>query len=310
MTYGQFFRSGPYRGDDDLRALLDLVARANVDKTRTPYWHVGDVLWQMFRGPAFDPIANIRLWHTDDGALVGFAWRERPGAAVLQRHPDHYTNPLLEEAMLLWIVNHWAEPGHDRKTRSLTTYALDSDRERIERLNAHGFAVTQERLLCRMERDLAAPIPQTSPPHGAVIRPIDAAHELAERVALHREVWANSAVTPASYRRMRAAPGYLPDLDLVAALPDGAFAAYCICWFDPVSESGEFEPVGTRAAYRGQGLGRAVVDEGLRRLHAHGARTAIVYSAGGNPASRALYESAGFRITDRERAYAGSWPAE
>ena len=52
------FPSRPYRGDEDRAAVLDLVARANVDQTRTPYWHTGDVLWQMYRSPAFDPAAQ------------------------------------------------------------------------------------------------------------------------------------------------------------------------------------------------------------------------------------------------------------
>lgn len=301
------FPSRPYRDDDDLAALLDLVAHANVDQTRTPYWNTGDVLWQMYRGPSFDPAANIRLWHTDDGALTGFAWREAPGAAVVQRHPDQYRNPDLEALMLSWMIDNWAEAGANGKTHSLTTYALDDDHEQITRLEAHGFAVTGERLMCRMERDLSVPIPDTPPPRGAVIRPINPESELEERVALHREVWANSTATPDSYRRMRAVPGYAADLDIVAILPDGALASYCICWFDPVSSSGEFEPVGTRAAYRRQGLGKAVVEEGLRRLRSRGARTALVYCSGMNPAAQALYESVGFQVTDRERAYTRMW---
>jgi ribosomal protein S18 acetylase RimI-like enzyme len=300
------FSSRPYR-NDDLPALLDLVARANVDQTRTPYWNTGDVLWQMYRGPAFDPTANIRLWHADDGALAGFAWREAPGAAIVERHPHWYRNPGLEALMLAWTIDNWAKSGEDGKPPSLTTYALDSDDEQIARLEAQGFAVTGGHLYSRMERDLTAPMPDTVPPSGAIIRPINPESELEERVALHREVWANSAVTPDSYRRMRAVPGYSPDLDIVAVLPDGAFASYCICWFDPVSGRGEFEPVGTRAAYRRQGLGKAVVEGGLHRLRSCGARSALVYCSGMNPAAQALYESAGFAITDRERAYAKVW---
>ena len=301
------FPSRPYRGDDDRTAILDLVARANVDRTRTPYWHTGDVLWQMYRGSSFDPAANFHLWHTEDGALVGFAWREEPGTAIMQLHPDQYENQPLEEAMLAWSIDHWAEPGDDAAARSLTTYALDKDDEGIARLVRHGFAVTGEHLYSRMERDLSIPIPDSAPPSGAVIRPIDPESEIEERVALHREVWANSAVTPDSYRRMRAVPGYSPDLDIVAVLPDGAFAAYCICWLDPVSGSGEFEPVGTRAAYRQQGLGKAVIEEGLRRLRSRGMTRALVYCSGRNPAAQALYESARFHIADRERAYTRTW---
>jgi len=303
----EFFRSRFYDGESDLVAVLALVAAANTDQTRTPYWHVGDVLWQMFRGHDFDAAARIRLWHTDDGALAGFAWRDAAGSAVLQQHPAHYQNRRLEDAMLRWVSDHWAEPVDDGRTHSLTTYALDSDRGWRERLISEGFIEMGEHLMCRMERELSAPIPETAPPDGAVIRPIDPESELAERVALHRDVWTNSAVTADSYRRMRSAPGYVPDLDIVATMPDGAFASYCVCWFDPVSARGEFEPVGTRAAYRRQGLGRAVVYEGVRRLQARGARSAIVYGTGTNLAAQALYVSAGFRITDRERAYRRIW---
>lgn len=306
VIYGQFFRSRPF-SSEDLPALLDLVAQANRDRTRTPYWHVGDVLWQMFRDPDFDPAANIRLWHLDDSTFVAFAWRDGAGSASLQRHPAHYGNALLEEAMVLWIINNWGEQGADARTHVLTSYALDSDHERIARFKAHAFAPTDDHLMSRMERPLDRPIPADPPPDGAVIRPIEPETELDERVRLHRDIWANSVLTPDSYRRMRAAPGYRPDLDIVAVLPDGVFASYAICWFDPASKTGEFEPLGTRAADRRHGLGKAVVYEGLRRLRALGATTAMVYSVAINLPSRALYESAGFTVADRERAYVKTW---
>ena len=158
-----------------------------------------------------------------------------------------------------------------------------------------------------MHRDLDASIPDPPLPDGAVIRPLADDTEIAARVALHRAVWTNSHMTDASYARMRAVPGYLPDLDIVAAMPDGAFASYCVCWLDPVNRTGEFEPVGTRSAYRRQGIGKAVVLDGLRRLKAHGAHTAIVAPAAGNDASLALYLSAGFRVVDREMAFTRTW---
>jgi ribosomal protein S18 acetylase RimI-like enzyme len=122
-------------------------------------------------------------------------------------------------------------------------------------------------------------------------------------VETHREVWHPSKVTLEAYRRLRAAPGYTPELDFVAVAPDGAFASYCICWLDPTHRTGEFEPVGTRPAFRGQGIGKAVMLEGLRCLKAHGARTAIVYSAGDNPASIRLYESVGFQTITKNCYY-------
>jgi ribosomal protein S18 acetylase RimI-like enzyme len=135
------------------------------------------------------------------------------------------------------------------------------------------------------------------------VRHVGGEDEWPERVATHREVWHPSRVTLEAYQRLRVTPGYTPELDLVAVTPDGTFASYCICWLDPVNRTGEFEPVGTRPAFRQQGLGKAVIAEGLRRLKAHGATDAIVYTPHYNGSAVALYESAGFRIAGSEYDY-------
>ncbi len=79
--------------------------------------------------------------------------------------------------------------------------------------------------------------------------------------------------------------------------------SYCICWLDPVNKIGEFEPVGTSSAFRGKGLGKAIMLEGLRRLRAFGMQTAIVCTGGDNEVARNLYESAGFRVYNRSYDY-------
>ena len=78
---------------------------------------------------------------------------------------------------------------------------------------------------------------------------------------------------------------------------------YCICWFDPKSLTGLFEPLGTRQVHRGKGLGKAVMQEGLRRLRALGAQTAFVTAIHDNEAARSLYESVDFYTINRERLY-------
>jgi mycothiol synthase len=135
------------------------------------------------------------------------------------------------------------------------------------------------------------------------VREVGGKEEWEERVETHREVWHPSKVTLDAYRRLREAPGYDPRLDLVAVAPDGTFGSYCICWFDPHSRTGLFEPVGTRSACRGLGLGKAVMHEGLRRLRELGARTAFVLAVHDNEAARNLYESVGFETVNTERLY-------
>jgi mycothiol synthase len=157
--------------------------------------------------------------------------------------------------------------------------------------------------MLHMRKDLDQPIPPGILPGGWIIRHVAGEDEFAQRVALHREVWHPSKVTLEAYRRMRTVPGYTPELDLIAVSADGTFASYCICWLDPVSKVGEFEPVGTRAAYRGKGLGKAVMLEGLRRLKATGMHTAIVYTNSSNEAARKLYGSVGFEVYNRSYDY-------
>ena len=78
--------------------------------------------------------------------------------------------------------------------------------------------------------------------------------------------------------------------------PDGELAAFCTVWFDDVTRTAAFEPVGTHPAHRRKGLGKALLAEGLRRVERLGATLATVGSY--SEAAGALYASAGFTAYD------------
>jgi ribosomal protein S18 acetylase RimI-like enzyme len=240
-------------------------------------WHVGDIAWGLRQHEGREHEWTIRLW-IEDGQVVAWSWLKRDGRDHLEHdvHPNHAH--LLDELL--------AEPA------ARVAFAFEDDAERQAALARHGFTQAGDTMHF-LVRDLAGPPAPPSLPEGFRYRTISA-EDLAERVAVHRDVWAPSRVTEASYAHVRGQWPYRESLDCVIEAPGGRFAAYCLCWPDDEHRVGELEPVGVREAFRRRGLGAAVCTFALRRLHEEGGREAIVYCESG-PAC-ALYESVGFRI--------------
>ena len=264
----------PYRDERDLEAMRRLLMGAGAEAHRAGYLHVGDVVW--------------RLWEDEDGGLLGFALFYPMYAGFgLQVHPQHRGGGA-EEGMLRWAEERARalarEEGHQGAIDAWDVFEGDADR--IALLGRRGF-VRRPETYCLAARSLEGSLPAPEPPAGFVVRGLTGEDEAAERVAHRPEV------TAERYRAFMRAPGYERDLDLVAEAPDGRFGAYCICWMDLANGVGEFEPVGTRPGFRRQGLAKAVVLEGLRRMKARGAHTALVSFEGDNAPARRLYESVG-----------------
>jgi GNAT superfamily N-acetyltransferase len=255
----------------------------------------------MYQNTVFDARRGVRLWE-EDGELVGFAWLEEPDGVVMQVHPRLRGSGLLEREMLEWSAHQTRAVYGEQAEDELWTRVAEDDPRIAALLVELGFERDPDHALI-MSRGLGAPIAESTLPDGWTVREVGGEEEWEARVEIHREVWHPSKVTLEAYRRLRETPGYDPHLDLVAVAPDGGFGAYCICWFDPQGRTGLFEPLGTRPAYRGKGLAKAVMHEGLRRLRELGAHTAFVIALHDNEAARCLYESVGFETVNTERLY-------
>ena len=99
----------------------------------------------------------------------------------------------------------------------------------------------------------------------------------------------------AEYAQFDGSAAYNSERDLLVCAPDGRSAAACTIWLDPVNGVGLFEPVATHPDFRGRGLGKAVMPEGMRRMKTAGMERAIVGFEPNNRAALALYTSLGFR---------------
>jgi ribosomal protein S18 acetylase RimI-like enzyme len=180
-----------------------------------------------------------------------------------------------------------------------TSVAFEDDEEVQTGLLRNGITPDEAAELTRhgsllhfLARDLPDGPELPELPEGFRYRTVEP-DDLAERVAIHRDVWAPSRVTESSYAAVQASWPYRASLDCVVEAPGGRFAAYCLVWPDDENGVGELEPVGVRGEFRRRGLGAAVCTFALRRWHEEGGRQAIVYCE--NAAACGLYESIGFR---------------
>jgi mycothiol synthase len=174
--------------------------------------------------------------------------------------------------------------------------------DRIRDLEAAGFASQADvgddswsKVLMRCT--LQTPAAVYPLPAGFTVRPLGGQAEVEAYVTLHRTVFESRNMTVGWRARTLRQPSYIPDLDLVAVAPDGAFVGFCVGWLHRHEEeaSGQIEPMGVHPDLRQQGLGQAIVSDALRRLRLHGAGQACVETDTHRNGALALYESVGFR---------------
>ncbi len=308
------YSSRAFSGESDLRLLIEFAQRATAARgPRSTYWHAGDIVWQIVPFVAAKAVEDINLWFDGDG-LAGVVVFEPP----LNFEFDVRAGVALDGSLLAEMLS-WAEA---RRRRSLTAgdsdaprayamlgdgvarTALESDVERIGVLERRAYLPSDRHSVC-YARKLDVAVPQSRLAAGMRVRHATDA-DLDQRVDLHRDawsVWGPSGATVAGYRRLRSAPLYDQELDIIVEADDGTLVSYCICWIDAANGVATFEPVGTRPGYAGRGFAREAIFEGFRRLADRGMHTALVSTASVNEPALRLYPSCGFELVDRRRYY-------
>jgi molybdopterin molybdotransferase len=283
-----------FRGWDDLEAMQRVVAEGLRDAPDRGYVHPGDVAWWVGwhpRSPAPDEL--IGLWEPDE-RIEGWAMIDT-GRVEAFLAPD-----LLEtDAPRTFFseVDAWA------LERSLPNvrHVYDGDRWTAAILTSEGFDAGDIELWC-YERDLA-----DLPGVEGDVRPVQTHEDVEDRASITFAAFGDPpsfAGYLAEYRVFVASPAYPLGWDLVCRTPEGSPASCCIAWPDPVSRTGNFEPVSTHPEHQRRGYGRTVMADGLRRLSAAGMDRVIVRTNVGNEAADALYRSLGFRRRNVVRSFA------
>jgi ribosomal protein S18 acetylase RimI-like enzyme len=292
-----------YGDEQDLAAMCAILLAGQQAGTPTHYEHVGDLYWSLFYlNLEDDRRQTIYLWETAEDAaapktVVGWT-HFAPGFAAF----DVYVHPALRssaEAAQIWI---WAEEqmASGMRAQGEPQIGVFGVAEQDAWLHAHltgrGF-VRSPFTLVHLECPLVGELPAPCLPAGYRVRAVAGTHEAQQRAAPSHAAFGSQTAFARYWPRyltfMRS-PVYTPALDLVVEAPDGRFVAFCTCWLDATSQVGHFEPVGVQPDFQRRGLGRAVMQAGLRLLQAHGMTTATVSTELGEPAANRLYAAVGF----------------
>ncbi len=289
---------------EQMRQLCITLRKAGIGAS-----HTGDLNWGTHMHIQLNPHRDVRLWTaTDSGELMAFAQHDKKYGVTIEMALTQRQNLELLNTIVRWALTHAAQFQEDSAVPStVKTSAWDSNEQFGTLLQAATFTVVANDLLYSLRRSLDQEIPAPQLPPGSQVRHVDGNTEIDARAAIHAEVWHPSKVTPDGYRIARSAPNYAPTFDLVAVSETGEFGAYCVAWPEYETSTIEFEPVGTRAAFRRKRLGQAVLFEGMRRAKALGLQTAIVHCEDHN---LDFYQSVGFEIADRCQTYTLETPHE
>jgi mycothiol synthase len=296
----------PYRDATDfvcLRRLLIAGSQANISAS---YMHPGCLDFDTHCPPSeYENRRNLRLWErVDEGQPSLEAWAmfwQHEGTFDLFVSPALHGTPAHEAVMdeyVAWAAARAREAG---LKQIAPFWVLDYDTVMIRLMQERGFVVIPADLPPPLfERSLEA-LPAICLPDGFTVQGVRNLDDgwLRARVThgafnQSTDEWENDA---ARYAQFMGSAVYDGERDLFVRSPDGRGASACTIWFDPVNAVGLFEPVGTHPDFQGQGLGKAVMAEGLRRMHAGGMRRAIVGFDPTNAAALALYTSMGFRAS-------------
>lgn len=240
------------------------------------------------------PETDVFIWENSDGKMVSVLNREAPGSVFLQIHPDYRTAEL-ESEMAEIAEAHLMVPGQNGRRR-LHIWVEEDDRLRRDVLERRGYTQGSKVEYQRRGR-LSESITTPQIPSDYSVRSLGDKDELPARSwlswkAFHPNASKDDYQGWEWYDNIQRAPLYRRDLDLVAVAPDGELAAFCTIWFDDVTRTVAFEPVGTSPDHQRRGLATAVMLEGFRRARKLGADMAYVGSW--NEATHKLYGGIGF----------------
>jgi ribosomal protein S18 acetylase RimI-like enzyme len=301
-----------YQSEEDYWCIREFLREVSLLNNRHDFaWSL--LRWDYWRWHVNENIFHLKLqdvvtlWETD-GRIVAVLNPDTPGEAFFQAHPD-YCDIVSISDMLDVAEAKLPKTGESGK-KQLIIWVNAADEGSKAFFAARGYARSKFSAEHMRRRSLSLPIPESAPQDGYAVRALGDELELPGRSwlswkAFHPDEPDEKYEGWEWYKNVQRIPLYRRDLDIVAVAPDGELAAFCTVWFDDITRTAVFEPVGTHPNHQRRGLGKAVMSEGLRRAQRLGATLATVSSYG--TAAHALYESMGFTDVDYLEPWIREW---
>jgi GNAT superfamily N-acetyltransferase len=250
---------------------------------------------------------TVQLWEVN-GEIVAMLNPDTPGEAFFQVHPSYQREEIL--SAMLAAAERKLPTQKENGRQELIAWVNAGDDLHKKILTDCGYVRSKFSAEHMRSRLMSQPIPDPVRGNGYTVRALGEEDELPARSWLSWKVFHPNEPDEKYegwewYRNIQRVPLYRRDLDMVAVAPDGELAAFCTAWFDSVTRTVVFEPVGTHPDHQKRGLGKAVMAEALCRAQKLGATLATVSSY--SPAAHALYESMGFTEVDLLEPWIKEW---
>jgi ribosomal protein S18 acetylase RimI-like enzyme len=227
---------------------------------------------------------GIKVWE-DNGDLVGSVVPEKPLVYFIQLHPNY-----------LWLYNEMVDCiesySQTNWVGKLAVVEMEGQIHRENILMEHGFIREGIYGIFRV-RSLEKNIPEYKLPNGFRVRSVTF-DDFDELTTCIRQVFGHTDYYREHLEINASASYYVPDLDLVAVNEYGRIVSFCTFRLDSPSGFTELEPMGTIHEYRNQGIGRALLAEGFKRLKKYNPSLLYIGGAANNPPANRLYELTGF----------------
>lgn len=286
-------KSRPYNKDQDFNSIIKFLAEL-FEKTKSyENWFPS-----RFENSSETREDGVQIWEkinktntSSRKTIVALTTRESPNDFFLHVDPIYQH---VEREMIEWIELKFKQlkKRHEKKEK-LNINILEGNTQREALLIDLGYKYEQIHGYFRIRKG-NLPIPDYPCPNNFEIRTLTRT-DYPQLAFLIRRVFGHGEwFTEEVLKWIARCSFYREELDLVAVTSNGIIASFCTFRLDPISRTICLEPMGTNPDYRGLGLGKAIITEGIKRSMKFHPPFFYIDGAANNPAANRLYDVTGF----------------